>query len=199
MFKRTGITSDNKAGQGWEQFHGENMYISVGYGPVMWAVDMGNDVWFKQLGAIKIEDSTEDWILVDDTGVWVQLDVGRDGHVMAVNSMNELHWRDGITPDNKEGTGWSQMDDNQQTTLNVAICSTGQYWKVGTDNALYFRTEVYYDDDLVGDSWDRVLEPQFFSMVSCGGNGALIAVEQSTMKVFEAVGVSNQYPRGTSW
>jgi hypothetical protein len=175
------------------------MYISVGYGPIMWAVDMGNDVWFKQLGAIKIEDPTEDWILVDDSVVWVQLDVGRDGHVMAVNNQNELFWRDGVTPDNKEGTSWSQLDDNKQTTLSVAMCSTGQYWKVGTDNALYFRTEVFYDDDLVGDSWVRVLEDKYVSMVSCGGDGAVVVVEQSTNKVFEAVGVSNQFPRGTSW
>jgi hypothetical protein len=129
----------------------------------------------------------------------VQLDVGRDGHVMAVNDQNELFWRDEITPENKQGNSWSQLDDNQASTLSVAMCSTGQYWKVGTDNGLYFRTEVYYDDDVVGDSWMRVLEDQYVSMVSCGGNGEVVVIEQQTNKVFEAVNVSNQYPRGTSW
>lgn len=47
------------------------MHISVGYGPVLWAVDLGNDVWFKQLGAIKIADPTEYWILVDDSGDFI--------------------------------------------------------------------------------------------------------------------------------
>jgi len=156
MFKRTGVTMDNKAGQGWEQSGGENMYIAVGYGPVLWGVDLGNDVWFKQLGPIMIEDPHADWILMDDTGVWTQLDVGRDGHVLAVNTLNELYWREGITAELKQGTDWTQWDDNQQTTLQVAICSSGQYWKIGTDNGLYFRTEVFYDDDLMGDAWDRV-------------------------------------------
>jgi hypothetical protein len=107
----------------------------------------------------------------------VQLDVGRDGHVMAVNDQNELFWRDEITPENKQGNSWSQLDDNQASTLSVAMCSTGQYWKVGTDNGLYFRTEVYYDDDVVGDSWMRVLEDQYVSMVSCGGNGEVVVIE----------------------
>lgn len=98
------------------------MHISVGYGPVLWAVDLGNDVWFKQLGAIKIADPTEHWILVDDGGDWIQLDVGRDGHVMAVKTDNSLHWRDGITADLKEGTGWTVLDG---PALNVAMCSTG--------------------------------------------------------------------------
>jgi hypothetical protein len=71
MYKRVGITPDNKAGQGWEQYGGENMHISVGCGPVLWAVDLGHDVWFKQLGVIKIEDPRLYWNLVDDSNQWV--------------------------------------------------------------------------------------------------------------------------------
>lgn len=199
MYKRQGITPDNKAGQGWEQFGGENMHISVGYGPILWGVDLGHDVWFKQLGAIRIDTPISHWELVDDTNQWVQLDVGRDGHVMAVNTANELFWRTGITAEDKDGEGWQQIDDGNAETLSVAICSTGQYWKVGLDFGLYFRTEVFYDDDVFGDAWERVNPDQQVSMVSCGGSGEVVVVEKDTTTVFEALEVSAQYPKGTSW
>jgi hypothetical protein len=118
---------------------------------------------------------------------------------MAVNTGNQLFWRDGITVDNKEGTGWTQIDDMNSETLSVALCSTGQYWKVGLDNGLYFRREVFYDDDVIGEGWERVLEGSTVSLVSCGGDGKIVIMEQGTATVMEAMDVSAQYPKGTSW
>lgn len=36
----------DKKGTGWNEVKGELSYISVGYGPVLWGVDFGHDVWY---------------------------------------------------------------------------------------------------------------------------------------------------------
>lgn len=35
--------------------------ISVGKGPVLWGVDFGNNVWFKQVKSVTLEDPGKDW------------------------------------------------------------------------------------------------------------------------------------------
>jgi hypothetical protein len=50
IYKRVGVTLDNKFGESWVQFGGELMMIAVGHGPVLWGVDYGHDVWYKKLG-----------------------------------------------------------------------------------------------------------------------------------------------------
>jgi hypothetical protein len=85
------------------------MWISVGHGPVLWCVDYGHDVWFKQLGAPEfIHIQTEQFwreILPHDQNMF-QLDVGRDGHVWAVDRNNQVYWRAGVEATNKDGTSW---------------------------------------------------------------------------------------------
>jgi hypothetical protein len=73
------------------------MWIAVGHGPVLWGVDYGHDLWFKQLGEPLVCPGSP---LCPSPTIWrevvcgeilvgknfVQLDVGRDGHVWAVDS-----------------------------------------------------------------------------------------------------------------
>ncbi len=39
--------SENKKGDDWQQIRGQLSDISVGYGPVLWGVDYGHNVWYK--------------------------------------------------------------------------------------------------------------------------------------------------------
>jgi len=128
------------------------MHIAVGYGPVLWGVDYGHDIWFKQLGDVQIADeyTEEFWNQVE--GHLVQLDVGRDGHVWGVNSDNKVYYREGISADKKEGTDWNHIDDMDMKW--VAICADGQVWAVDAENSnVYFRT-VVTDDNPLGEDWE---------------------------------------------
>lgn len=67
------------------------MWISVGYGPVLWGVDYGHDVWYKKLGEPEFVHVTTEvyWreiVPVPPNGAKMfSLDVGRDGHVWGVD------------------------------------------------------------------------------------------------------------------
>ena len=39
--------NNGKKGEGWQQIRGQLSDVSVGYGPVLWGVDYGHNVWFK--------------------------------------------------------------------------------------------------------------------------------------------------------
>jgi hypothetical protein len=39
-----------------------------------------------------------------------ELDVGRDGHVWAVDRSQNIYWREGVTETKKEGTEWSTVN-----------------------------------------------------------------------------------------
>lgn len=90
-------------GKGWTQVNGELSYISVGYGPVLWGVDYGHDVWYKKLGDIKVQAQTG-WISVpkpDTTKKMVYLDVGRDGRVWGVDDQSRIYERTGVDANTK--------------------------------------------------------------------------------------------------
>lgn len=88
IHRRTECTEATPAGTAWEQVGGQLMWISVGHGPVLWGVDYGNDVWYNQLGTPEICDphcgTTPIWEEIPPTTMH-SLDVGRDGHVWAVD------------------------------------------------------------------------------------------------------------------
>lgn len=85
------------------------MWVSVGHGPVLWGVDYGNDVWYKQLGKPEFVHVTTEqfWreVLPQNQNM-MTLDVGRDGHVWAVDRSFQVYWREGVIKTNKDGTGW---------------------------------------------------------------------------------------------
>jgi hypothetical protein len=111
------------------------MHVSVGYGPVLWGVDYGHQVWFKQIGAIK-QESNDNWTEVskpDGASKMVQLDVGRDGNVWGVDSDNKAYFRDGVSPSTRSGTHWVD-NSNGKPMVNVAVCTDGHVWAVGEDN-----------------------------------------------------------------
>jgi hypothetical protein len=71
------------------------------------------------------------------------LDVGRDGHVWAVDRNDQVYWRDGISLTNKDGTAWvtsasvySQdaegeavhTDTDFGRAKQVVLCTNGQAW-----------------------------------------------------------------------
>jgi hypothetical protein len=123
-------------GTEWVQVQGSLMHISVGYGPVLWGVDYGHQVWFKQLGHIKQEDNPG-WIQVEKpegTQKMIQLDVGRDGNVWGTDDAQRVFMRLGVHPDSApSGTEWADLS-NGQSMVNVAVCTDGHVWAVSNDN-----------------------------------------------------------------
>ena len=126
------------------------MWISVGHGPVLWGVDYGHDVWFKQLGRPEGCASPPLSPHCTPENIWERvtpqeapidtLDVGRDGHVWAVTKTQQIIWREGITELNKKGTAWATStsvytQDDQGEAVNtdtpfgkanqVVICTNG--------------------------------------------------------------------------
>jgi hypothetical protein len=107
---------------------------------------------------MSIKDIDEDkelyWdpIATDDGGnYFVQLDVGRDGHVWAIDNQDNVYYREGITSEDKKGTSWSHPDDTK-TMRQVAICTNGNVWGVDEENKLWYRGGVTDDNDK-GDEW----------------------------------------------
>jgi hypothetical protein len=195
IFRRTGCTETDPAGQDWEQFGGQLMWISVGNGPVLWGVDYGYDVWYKLLGQPTFEHdehhqfwrqvfnhahpdvvpTVENWDVerphpstVDNVKM-MSLDVGRDGHVWAVDRNNQVYWRSGIAPGaiNKDGSAWVTETEvytqgpngeavmtatNFGQAKQVVICTNGQAWQRDLENRLKIRTGVM-EDLVVGTGW----------------------------------------------
>ena len=50
IYRRVGVTESLPDGTTWAQVGGSLKMISVGQGPVLWGVDYGDNVWFKEIG-----------------------------------------------------------------------------------------------------------------------------------------------------
>jgi hypothetical protein len=180
------------------------MDVSVGYGPVLWGVDWGHNVWFKLIGAIK-QQGQDGWTEVDKPdGVakMVNIDVGRDGHVWGVDDVNKVYYRHGISPANVRGTHWAEIPQSDFT--DVAVCTDGHVWAIGTDQKIYARTMIV-DDDQVGQAWmvveDRLCEGgncmNTATQVTCGGGNVMVLGANN--RVFRRTDVTNDNPYGNGW
>jgi hypothetical protein len=182
------------------------MHISVGYGPVLWGVDYGHQVWFKQIGEIR-QDDNDLWTEVskpDGTNSkMIQLDVGRDGNVWGVNDENKVYFRDGVTPATRSGTAWIEHSNNMQFT-NVAVCTDGHVWAVSNDNKVYYRTRIV-DENQQGADWAEAADNLalngngngFATQVTCAGGDVMILGTDS--RIFMRTGVTNDEPEGHGW
>lgn len=138
--------NNGKKGDGWQQIRGQLSDVSVGYGPVLWGVDYGHNVWFKQLGPIKIT-TQEGWTEVDKpegSAKMIWLDVGRDGHVWGVDNSNKVYYREGISPTARSGTRWEEVIESN--FVEVAVCTTGHVWGIDTNNKIYTRNGIVDDN-----------------------------------------------------
>ena len=83
----------------------------------------------------------------------VNIDVGRDGHVWGVDDQDKVYYREGIEAlvsettentlsnlQNRIGTHWSEIA--QSNFVDVAVCTDGHVWAIGTDGAIYWRTRI---------------------------------------------------------
>jgi len=97
----------------------------------------------------------------------LQLDVGRDGHVWAVDRSFQVYWRSGIEKVKKEGVDWvtstevktqdsqGQMvstDTNFGKAHQVVLCTNGQAWQRTIDDKLAIRTGVM-EHNIIGSGW----------------------------------------------
>jgi len=198
------------------------MWISVGLGPVLWGVDYGNDVWFKQIGQIPPPVCPDYWTQV---GLEVQqVDVGKNGHVWAVGNDFQVYWREGVSEANKAGTSWSntavvRSQDAQGNLVEtptdlgkahqVVLCTNGQSWQRTLNDKLAVRTGVMENmmvdgtlrERIVGRDWQILAGQQAdrtWQDISCGQNGKFVAVDQSGL-IYVRKGVNMDTPHGTDW
>lgn len=181
------------------------MDVSVGYGPVLWGVDYGHNVWFKQIGAIK-QQSQDDWHEVarpNGVSKMINVDVGRDGRVWALDDANKVYYRKGITATVIKGTEWQEVAGSN--FVDVAICTTGHVWAIGTDQKIYHRAMIT-DEDPVGTEWEVVEDhlcennqvcQETATQITCGGGNVMILGQNS--RVFRREGVTNDTPAGHGW
>jgi hypothetical protein len=138
----------------WVQSPGHLMHISVGYGPMLWGVDQGNDVWYKMLGTPRWEDTHTrtkfDEIATPNDVKMVYLDVGTNGHVWALDDSYNLYWREGITEELIQGTEFTVRDYSRNDYGNfvgLGYCTNGHVWAINEAGQLYFKQGIEIPED----------------------------------------------------
>ena len=110
----------------------------------------------------------------------VQLDVGRDGQVYAVDNKGGLHFRTGVTNSEtllgKAGTGWSLVAGAPGKAVDVAHCSNGIVYYVDStgNNQLVHNTNVNAGNGFRGDGWSTIATPEVPAVVTCATAGRLL-------------------------
>jgi hypothetical protein len=206
LYRRRGLSPENKDGDDWEQLGGKFIYLSVGFGPVVWVIDEYDRVYFKQWGAVDSDDDhpSDRWDPVHDMRM-IQLDVGRDGHVWGVATDGLVYRRMGIeaaTDDTEQvhkGTHWEQIPDTQTgAVVKVDMCTTGRVWALrqnGDVNDVQFREGVSIQDT-VGSHWSNV--EGTMRDISCGYDGQVWAIsEGGAMYIREDISYTR--PKGNGW
>jgi hypothetical protein len=186
IWRRRGCTQlpeANPMGDSWEQEPGMLMHVSVGYGPMLWGVDPWNDVWYKMIGLPKWEDreTSDDWIKVDVKMTY--LDVGKNGHVWALNNQGELFWREGVTVENIVGTEFvqKQYPATHGTFTGLGYCTDGHIWAMNGQGQLFFKDGIT-QTDLLGDAgtWTQdtsaSVDENMAAQITCGYRGQFAMV-----------------------
>jgi len=141
-------------------------------------------------------------------GYFIQLDVGRDGGVYAVDNQGGLHFRVGITatettdPESmpeKVGTGWEVVSAGE-SAVNVAHCANGYVYFVDQsgNNQLVHNENVDDSNDFRGTSWTTMSTPGTPRTVTCGAQGKMLFLS-TTGEVYYRNGVSYANPSGTDF
>jgi hypothetical protein len=127
---------------------------------------------------------------------WIHLDVGRDGHVLAVDKLKRrIFWRSGVKLANtgnavedaklRKGEGWAEikMMDPSHKAAEVAICTTGHFYFT-TGSELFWRDMVtdktekgnkgtnWVKDTSVADAASKK-----FSSITCGKDGQMAYID----------------------
>ena len=174
------------------------MWVTVSESSIVWGVDYAHDLWYKTGGQIDTgeEEFKEEWEPVDtELAVnFVNLDVGINGLVWAIEDNGAMWWRAGITTDNVEGTEWHEMDGNANS---VAYCTNGNAWATNEKGEIFMRTGVSDSNEYKGTDWKHITEGGL-SQVSCGIKGYVWGVNPAG-QMYYRVGVTASNIEGTNW
>jgi len=80
--------------------------------------------------------------------------------------------------------------------LDIAICTTGHVFVIGTDHKIYHRTGIT-EDEHVGSNWN-VLGDEKFTSVSCGKDGMLVAATPGKSFMYRTE-ITWTTPQGVAW
>ncbi len=93
------FTAENPAGIEWEQMPGHMSYVATAEEGIVWALDDEDDIWIWEEGKISVEEviRNEKVGFTQVAGKLVQVDTGKDGRLVGVNSGGTAFMRTGIT------------------------------------------------------------------------------------------------------
>jgi hypothetical protein len=112
VYFRQNYAESTPNGDDWEQLSGSMAFVSTAEESIVWALDQSGSLWVLDGGDISvvsvIHNEDEGWTKVED-GKLVQVDVGRNGHLIGRFTDGLTYFRTGITTDAPMGAGWSQL------------------------------------------------------------------------------------------
>jgi hypothetical protein len=211
IYRLQGCTTANPLGETWIQFGGTLRHVAVGQGPVLWGVDYAHQLWFQAIGDGRKdidEDKQTYWREVEPQVMnMVQVSVGMNGYVWALGADGTVFWREGIVEDHKYGDSWtvvqSQLDatTTDNVAKEVAMCTNGHVWMIGTDDRLYYRMTIVTTQpglDLIGSSWvlDESIATGAVSSITCGLEGQFAFIQEGQVVIKNEV--TNDDPAGLS-
>jgi hypothetical protein len=116
--------------------------------------------------------------------------------VWVIDSKKNLHFRNGITPQNSLGADWEKIDAN---ISHVAAGSSGTVWAITADKKLVFR-EGITPSSPIGNHWKEVETKTGIVGIAIGGpNDTLMWAWTGNNDVYRRVGITAENPTGTAW
>jgi len=177
---RTGVTSRNYRGDGWECFVGDGDYKNFNAGNhEIWMVNVHNEVFYREA----LDNNSPPYIgnqWNEVPGLQTYVSTAEDGNTWAIDNEGQVwRWAKGeITVeeivDNVEH-GWTHVPAHQLVMIDVGYNAQVVGIEQGTANAL-FRTGIT-PENVMGDDW-FVLDPGFNDVTMCA-NGLIWATKVS--------------------
>jgi hypothetical protein len=112
--------------------------------------------------------------------------------VWATGLDDAIYFREGVTPTNPTGTGWTKIDGAlSQLDINQ---STGELWGVNVNSAIWYRTGITPTNPK-GSGWVNI--PGTLSYIACGKGG--VWGTDLNNKVYARAEITNANPTGSAW
>jgi len=132
VFRRTGISTQNPIGSGWEQVPGKLKFVTSGQEvgapvgtSVVWGVNSGDSIYYRTSSTL--QSSGRDW--QQAPGGLAQIHADAAGAVWGTNAQGGIFRRTGISPQSPAGQSWEQVEGALKVVSpNASASSEGMAW-----------------------------------------------------------------------
>ena len=135
IFKRTGISDQNKLGNDWQHIEGKLKCVSVGQGGV-WGVNSNDDIYYRTGTFNNQRSEGSGWTNVP--GKLKQLSVGVKT-VWGVSSDDDIYARTGTSGSSPTGTDWSHKT-GKLSFLSVSTFNDDTVWGCNSSCQIFEQT-----------------------------------------------------------